>query len=62
MISVIIRLNRISRHYRYVMRVLAREKIQLKVSPVTHFINMEMYVLSFHRKSRTLEVAAGPGI
>lgn len=31
MISIIIRLNRISRHYRYVMRVLAREKIQLKV-------------------------------
>lgn len=37
MISIIIRLNRISRHYRYVMRVLAREKIQLKVN--LHFID-----------------------
>lgn len=33
MISLIIRLNRISRHYRYVVRVLAREKIELKNSP-----------------------------
>lgn len=35
MISMIIRLNRVSRHYRYVMRVLAREKIQLKVRQKT---------------------------
>uniref|UniRef100_A0A1L8DF30 Putative piezo-type mechanosensitive ion channel component isoform x14 n=1 Tax=Nyssomyia neivai TaxID=330878 RepID=A0A1L8DF30_9DIPT len=33
MVSLIIRLNRISRHYRYVVRVLAREKIELKNSP-----------------------------
>lgn len=38
MISIIIRLNRISRHYRYVMRVLAREKIQLKVRIIGEII------------------------
>lgn len=50
MISVIIRLNRISRHYRYVMRVLAREKIQLKVSPVTHFYQNRNVRVAFSQK------------
>ena len=54
MISVTLRLNKLSKNYRYVSSCLAHEKTLLKVCQVTVFVVFQLNIISYRKMSRLM--------